>query len=1031
MSATIPQPGPAGRVISAAQERLWFLHRMDPDDASYNMYIVWRLRGPLVVESLDAAIATAVARHEVLRTRYQAAEDGTPRPVVDPASAFVLVRCDVSSSSDAEGAARALVASQTNAPFDLAADLPLRGLLIRLATADHVLCLVLHHIAGDGWSLNLLAEQVRRLYLGERLPAPSLQFGDVAAALRERGQPDYWPDRLAGAPPVELPRDRRPAPGDDRDDLSAGAFHVVRLPPETVARLTAAAARNRCTLYMALVAIYQTLLAVHSGQSDVVVGGVLAGRDRPEWEPVVGYLAATVVLRGDLSGDPTVADLLVATRRTLLGAMEHPDVPFEELPDRMLQTLVVLHSQDVGGLGRSDDFGGLRIEDFPAGFARAKFDLMLEAAPDEGGLRLVLGYRTAMFEPSTIVRLGERLALLAEEFADPSRRLSELRTLTADDIRTLTDWEHGSALADAGPSTKTSPDPESEAVICGKTSVSYGELGLQVDRLAARLVGSGVGPGSVVGVRIPRSVGMVVAVLAVRRAGAAYLPLAVDDPEERVRRLVADSGAVRVLTSADPDAVDTGDGTGWNRAPTADLDDAACVLYTSGSTGAPKGVIVTGRNVAARVAWMRSTYDLGPGDRVVQLAPLTFDTHVEEIHPTLAAGATLVLVPDGPLALPELLASPSGAGITVLDLPTAYWHHLVTMIDDITWPPALRLVILGGEQAQGAAVAAWHARFGDTVRLVNTYGPTEATVIATACELRADDEAAHARPPIGRPIAETWVRVLDPAGRRVPPGAAGELCIGGAGVTRGYLNLPEQTAQRFIPDPHGSAGSRLYRTGDRARWRPDGRLEFLGRLDDQIKVRGIRIEPGEIEAALLGCPGVRQACVAVRDEALVGYLVAAHALNPEHVRSRLAAQLPAHLVPAAWVQLDALPLTATGKVNRDALPAPRPVADAGYQPPTGDAEELLASVWSAVLRLERIDRREDFFALGGHSLSAMRAAARLTALIEVDVPVRLIFAHRTLAAQAAAVEARIVEDLEELDASASGASGDLEETEAS
>ncbi|NUR59804.1 MAG: amino acid adenylation domain-containing protein [Catenulispora sp.] len=1024
MSAMIPRPLSAGRAISAAQERLWFLHRMDPDDASYNMYIVWRLRGPLIIERLEEAIGTVVARHEVLRTRYQDGEDGLAYPVVEPAGSFVLGSCDVSESSDPESAARALVAAQTNAPFDLAADLPLRGQLIRLAPEDHVLCLVVHHIAGDGWSLNILAEEVRRLYLGERLPAPSLQFSAVVEARQESSQPDYWPQRLRGAPPVELPCDRRPAP---EDDLGAGSFHIVQLSPETVARLASAAVRSRSTLFMGLVAMYQTLLAVHSGQTDVVVGSVFAGRDRLEWEPVIGYLGVTVALRADLSGDPTVADLLVATRRSVLGAMDHPDVPFEELPDGMLQTLVVLHSQDVGTLGRSDDFGGLHCEDFPAGFARAKFDLMLEAAPDEGGLRLVLGYRTALFEPSTIVRLGERLALLAEEFADPTRRLSELRTLTADDVSVLTEWEHGSELADSGPATESSPDPESPAVECGETSVSHAELELQVERLAARLVSSGVGPGTVVGVRIPRSVGMVVAVLAVRRAGAAYLPLAVDDPEDRVRRLVADSGAALVLTSADPDDIDAGAGAGQSSVAAADLDDPACILYTSGSTGAPKGVVVTGRNLAARVAWMRSGYGLGPGDRVVQLAPLTFDTHVEEIYPTLAAGATLVLLPDGPLALPELLASPRGAAITVLDLPTAYWHQLVTMIDDITWPPKLRLVILGGEQAQGSAVAAWHARFGDTVRLVNTYGPTEATVIATACELRADDEASHARPPIGRPIGQTCVRVLDPAGRRVPPGAVGELCVGGGGVAHGYLNRPEQTAQRFIVDPYGSAGSRLYRTGDRARWRPDGRLEFLGRLDDQIKVRGIRIEPGEIEAALLGCPGVLQACVAVHDEALVGYLVAAPGLDPEHVRQRLAAELPAHLVPTAWVQLDALPLTATGKVDRAALPAPRPVADAEYQPPTGDAEQLVASVWNVVLRLEHIDRRDDFFALGGHSLSAMRVAARLTALIEVDVPVRLVFAHRTLAAQAAAVEALLIEALDALP----DAAGDLVETEAS
>ncbi|WP_460494919.1 non-ribosomal peptide synthetase [Dactylosporangium cerinum] len=436
--------------------------------------------------------------------------------------------------------------------------------------------------------------------------------------------------------------------------------------------------------------------------------------------------------------------------------------------------------------------------------------------------------------------------------------------------------------------------------------------------------------------------------------------------------------------------------------PEATLDGAAYVLYTSGSTGTPKAVVVDHEALAARVDWMRRDYGLGPGDTIVQFAPLAFDTHAEELWPALGAGATVRLLPDGPLSLPEVLAGPAGPEITVLDLPTAYWHDLVAQLDTVAWPPRLRLVILGGEAVHAAAVARWRARFGDTVRLVNTYGPTEATIIATSTDLGAGDAAGT--PAIGVPLPGVRVAVVDADLRPVPPGAHGELLLGGTGLARGYLGRDDLTRDRFVP----WRGARCYRTGDRVRLRADGRLDFAGRLDDQLKVRGFRIEPAEVEHHLLACPGVTGAAVTAHDGALVAYV--AGAVPVDTLRARLAAQLPGHLVPDRWIAVEALPRTPSGKIDRRSLPAV-PSRPEPSRPPRTDAEQLIADVWADVLGVDGAGVDDDFFALGGHSLLAVRVAARLRAITDLDLPIRLLFTHRRLADLAVAVEQRLLDDL--------------------
>ncbi|MFI7454092.1 amino acid adenylation domain-containing protein [Nonomuraea sp. NPDC049714] len=1054
--------------LSFGQERLWFLQRFDPRDASYNMCLVLRLRGALDVGALDAALEALVARHESLRTRFPDV-NGEPIAVIHPPGPVQVERLDLTpdAASDAaperdstadckadpEERARRLVAERTNAPFDLAGAPPLRITLLTIGPGHHVLCFVLHHIIADGSSFSVLFDDLFAFYqaaaAGAEPPLAPLpvQFGDIALWQRERDRGeaaeeslDYWRRRLAEPPLLELPTDK---PGGERPE---GAFHTFRIPQEVVARLERLAQEHGASLFMVLVAAYQVLLARHTGQSDILVGTPWATRDRVELEPVIGYLTDTLVLRGDLTGDPPFRDLLAATRGTVLDAHAHRAVPFERLigelgvprdlqRNPLLATMIILHSQ-AGDGAPPERVGGLGVELFDGGFRQAKFDLALETWRNDEGLLAVLGYDATLFHAATVEGLAERFAVLLRGIADaPETPLSRLPLLTGRDTAALAGGGDPAALTGGGaPYRQSEPvpvlfqravaaTPDATALLCGAERVSYAELDLRVARLAAALRRRGVADGCVVGAFLDRSAEAVVALLAIWRAGGAYLPLDPDHPDERLAFLIGDSAARLVVTDErlarrlPPDTVTLiaadearrGDDRwlgGWHE---VEPDDPAYVIYTSGSTGVPKGVLVEHGSLAGRVRWMREAYDLRPGDRVVQFASLSFDAHVEELYPALTAGAGVLLLPDGALSLPAALRTPAGREVTVLDLPTAYWHRLTESPDDVAWPEGLRLVILGGEQVQATAVARWRDRFGDRIRLVNTYGPTEATVIATAVTLGVDD--ATRRPPIGWPLDGTTAHVLGPYGEPVPPGFPGELCLGGAGLARGYLGRPALTAERFIPDPYGPPGSRLYRTGDRARRLPDGTLEFLGRLDGQVKVRGFRVEPGEVEAALLAHPGVRQAVVTAAADRLVAYVVGA--AQPDELRRHLAARLPAHLVPTSWVPLDALPLTITGKIDPAALPAPEPEAAALFVPPGTDAEALVAGVWEQVLGLDvgRVGTLDDFFALGGHSLLATRVAALLGNALEVEVPIRTVFDRPSVAELAAAVENLLIEQL--------------------
>ncbi|MGI5274222.1 amino acid adenylation domain-containing protein [Nonomuraea sp. CA-218870] len=1045
-----PRPDGADPPLSFVQERLWFLQRFDPGDASYNMYLVLRLRGGLDTGALGEALDAVVARHESLRTSF-ADVDGEPVTVVHPPGPVSCERLDLEGSPDAEEQAERLVADRTNAPFDLAGAPPLRISLLRLGPDDHVLCFVLHHIIADGSSLGVLFDDLFALYLarvrGEEAELAPLrvQYGDIALWQRERDSGEaaeeslaYWRGQLADPPLLELPAD---LPGGERPE---GAFHSFLVPAELVSRLERLAQEHNASLFMVLVAAYQTLLARHTGQGDILVGTPWATRDRMELEPVIGYLTDTLVLRGDLTEDPSFSDLLGATRRTVLDAHAHRTVPFERLigelgvprdlrRNPLLATMIILHSQ--AGEGTPPErVGDLGVELFDGGYRQTKFDLSLETWRNEQGLLAVLGYDATRYHAATMEGLAARFEVLLRGIADaPGTPISQLPMLTdADDAavrgapaRGDEDGRRGGAETVPALIERTvAATPDAPALLWGGEAMSYARLDAEVARLAAALRRRGVAEGCVVGVCLRRSAEAVVALLAVWRAGGAYLPLDPDYPDERLAFLVDDSGARLVVTDAElaprlpgetvvlvsADESEDGDprwSGGWSPVEPAD---PAYVIYTSGSTGRPKGVLVEHGSLAGRVRWMREAYGVGPDDRVAQFASLSFDAHAEELYPALTAGAGVLLLPDGAASLPDALRTPAGGQVTVLDLPTAYWHRLTEALDDVTWPEPLRLVILGGEQVHAAAVARWRDRFGDRVRLVNTYGPTEATVIATAADL--DEADAVRRPPIGRPIGGTTAHVLGPYGEPVPPGFPGELCLGGEGLARGYLGRPELTADRFVPDPHGPPGARLYRTGDRVRRWPDGTLEFLGRFDAQVKVRGFRVEPGEVETALLTHPGVRQAVVTADGERLAAYVVGP--AGPDELRAHLASALPAHLVPTAWVSLPALPLTITGKVDVAALPAPGPGPVAEFVAPRTDAEALVAGIWGELLGVEAVGVDDDFFALGGHSLLATRVAALLRNALDTEVPIRTVFDQPTVAGFASAVERLVIEQLSSL-----------------
>ncbi|WP_170316789.1 non-ribosomal peptide synthetase [Acrocarpospora corrugata] len=1003
--------------MSLAQERLWFLHRLDPRDPSYHLFHVARLTGPLDPDRLAAALTVITDRHEVLRSRFPL-RDGSPVQVVDSPEPFALELVDLAEPDW-------LVTDRISRPFDLAADRLIRATLIATGPERFTFCLVVHHIVADAWSLGLLRHELAVLYAGEEPPPLPAQYADFVRDA-DTGAPkslDYWTEVLVGATPLDLPADRpRPAV------VTTAGGHVQRDLPESLLRaVDKFAAVERCTPFMVLMAAYQALLSGRSGSTDISIGFATAGRRRVEYEPLIGLFANTLVLRGDLSGDPTFRELLRRTRSRLLAAYRHGDVPF----DQLLTALDVARDQSRTPLFQAM-FGlfnlanptltlpGIETEHVEPEFPHATHELRF--AVWEKGMLAV--YNTDLFDATTITRyVAKYQDILEQVIREPEIPLSRLTAPRGDELDLVVHgWNQAapgvSGTFDAMFTAQVLAAPDALALVCGPDRLTYAELDRRVTDLAARIP---AGRGDLVAIQLPRSTELLVALLAVQRAGAAYVPLDPEYPPARLAFVLDDSGAQPLAPQSEPAAPPLAPQTAQRLAtravPTApplapraeatapksppSPEDPAYVLYTSGSTGLPKGVTVPHSALANLLAAMAAHLGSGPGDVWLAATSLSFDISALELYLPLVSGGTVVLAESNDA--PGLARLIRAECVTHAQATPSGWRAL---LDTGFRDPAL-VALAGGEALPAALARELRPRVG---RLVNVYGPTETTIWSTAWEVPADPGEIRIGSPIGGTRCYVVGEHLDP----LPIGVPGELLIGGCGVALGYHGRPALTADRFVPDPYGPPGARLYRTGDTVRRRPDGTLEFIGRADNQIKLRGHRIELGEIESVLETVPGVRQAVAAVHGEILVAYVVPPPG-DQDELRRRLAERLPEYMIPALFAGLDALPLTANGKVDRRALPAPDGLPGAGrpaYVAPRTDAEELVAEVWSDVLGPgDPIGVHDDFFRIGGHSLMTVRVSVRLAAITGIELPLRTLFARRTVADVATALEERLREEL--------------------
>jgi amino acid adenylation domain-containing protein len=1063
-----PVPRDGSLPLSFAQERLWFLDRLQEGGAVYNVPLAVRLRGNLEIPALAAAFGEIVLRHETLRTTFPE-RDGEPVQVIAPAAdlpPWELPVVDLAALPDSVRAAevRALEERESLWPFPLERGPLLRSTAFRLAERDHLLLLNMHHVISDGWSLGVLLSEASVLYgavlAGEPSPLPPLgvQYADFAAWQRrwlsgERlaKQVDFWQRQLAGAPAVlELPADRpRPAV-----QTQHGGRAPVRIPPGLADRLGALSRRRGVTPFMLLLAAWQTLLLRSTGQEDLVVGAPIAGRVRPEVEPLIGFFVNTLALRGDLSGNPIFLDLLSRVRKVALAAYAHQELPFEKLVDEikpardlahqpLVQVMFALQNTPLGAL----ELPGILLEPFELGETIAKLDATLALSEIAGRLDGVLEYNTDLFDRSTMIRLAEHYEILLEGIAaDPAQRLADLHLLTAGERhQLLVEW------ADAGRSfhgvclhqlfeRQAALRPDAPAAVFESLTWSYGELDRRANQLAHHLLRLGVGPEVRVGLFVERSLDMLVGMLGTLKAGGAYVPLDPGYPKERLAFTLGDSGARVVLTQerlagrlpqsgarvvrldADWDTIakEPGESPGG---PVA-ADDVAYVIYTSGSTGKPKGVVIPHRAVVMYISTTSPLFGIAPGGRNMQFSSISFDASVEEIYGCLTHGATLYVRGEAQEGASELLAWMAEREITWAQLPTAFWHQLAAAMEteSLPFPPSLRVLMIGGEKALAQRLVSWWKRVPEGFRFINAYGPTETTVAATLAPFpgaRPVDESLL-EVPLGRPLSFVRAYVLDRRLRPVPIGVTGELHLGGQGLARGYLGRPDLTAEKFIPHPFaqlsGKAGERLYRTGDIVRLLPDGMLEFVGRVDDQVKIRGFRIELGEIETTLARHPQVGEAVVMTREDApgekhLVAYVSAKAepAPAPEDLTAFLAQELPAYMVPGAVLVLPSMPTNAHGKVDRRALagiaPGPPRSRQETYVAPGSGLEERIAAVWREIFGIEQVGVHDNFFDLGGNSLLIVKLHSRLQKALGRSFPLVDLFKHPTVAALAGSLGA--------------------------
>ncbi len=1049
-----PVPRDGDLPLSFAQQRLWFIEQLDPGNSVYNFPVAVRLKGSLNLAALEQSLNEIVRRHEALRTTFSMV-DGQPVQVIASRLNIALPIVDLTKlpELERENEVQRLVVEEARRPFDLARGPLLRARVLQLAEDEQVGLLTMHHIVSDGWSAGILIREMAALYqtycVGSPSPLPELpiQYADFAYWQREwlqgavlQRQLDYWKKQLDGAPPLlELPEDHpRPAVRTFR-----GGHQSLLLPKAVGSALKALSRTEATTLFMTLLAAFKVLLSCYTRQDDLLVGTPVANRNRLEVEGLIGFFVNALVLRTDLSGDPTFRELIRRVRKVCVDAYVHQDLPFERLVEELhierdlsrnplFQVMFVLQNASVHAV----ELPGLTLNPVIADGGTTHFDLTLHIADTEQGLVETVAYNTDLFDADTMTRMLAHFQTLLEAIVkDPDRHLSDLSLLTdtqreqvllgSNDIRCGYTPDPGIHQLFEAQVERT---PDAIAIVLEDERLTYRELNGRANQLAHSLRRLNVGPEVPVGVCLERSMEVVISLLGILKAGGVYLPLDPAYPKQRIGFMLEDSKAPVIVTQKrliqglpehrarlvclDSDAEAITRESAENPTSSSQPENLAYIIYTSGSTGQPKGVLVSHGSIAEHCRDAERYYQLQPTDRVLQFASMSFDLSLEQILPTLIVGARLVVVGREVWRAGEFHSKAAEFGLTVVDLPTEYWQELVQ-----EWAagpqPVLntqyRLFLVGGDTMSPEVLNLWQQTSLRSVRLINAYGPTEATITATAFETnsRLGNSTRLHRVPIGRPLANREIYILDRHCNPVPIGVPGELHIGGRSLARGYLNRPDLTADRFIPDPFSNtAGARMYKTGDLARHLPDGNIEYIGRTDHQVKIRGFRIELGEIEAALAQHPAVRQAIVSTHQEVraekrLIAYVVGdrKHAPTANDLRSFLKDRVPEYMVPSVFMLLDSVPTMANGKIDRGALPKPdqsRPEMGKVFVAPRDALEIQLAGLWEEVLNIRPIGVTDNFFELGGHSLLAVRLFALIEKRMGKRLPLAALFRGATV-----------------------------------
>ena len=1049
--------------LSYAQQRLWFLDQLEPNSPFYNISLALHLAGNLQVDVLEKSLQEIIQRHEALRTNFATVE-GNPVQVIKPESNWqlTLVNGKDSPKYREEQEIKKWLETHSHQPFDLANDSLIRATLLQLSDTEHFLLICLHHIVSDGWSMGVFIEELTTLYhaytkgLEPLLPELPIQYADFAIWQREylqgeirQNQLNYWQKQLAAAPALlDLPTDY---PRPLQQSFQGDRIKCI-LSPELSQGLNKLSREKGVTLFMTLLTAFQTLLYRYTGQTDILVGTPIANRTRSELAGLIGFFVNTLVLRTDLAGNPSFSELLKQVRETATDAYDHQDLPFEMLvealqPERnmsytpLFQVMFGLDNEPINEIALE----GIKVTRQPLEFKTAKFDLSLSIQVKEARLTAIWEYNTDLFDKSTIERLsGHFVNLLTGIIANPEQTVSQLPLLTESERNQLlfdwnqteTDYKNELCLHQLF-EQQVKQNPQVIAVKLEDEFLTYQELNCKANQLAHYLQSLGVKAESLVGIFVERSLDMIIGILGILKAGGAYIPLDIDYPQERIAYLIEDTQLSILLTQSQLlEQLPAFQGTticldqDWSIiakqskvSPLVEVDqhNLAYIIYTSGSTGQPKGVMIEHRSVVNYILTTIREYGITSEDQVLQFSSICFDASVEEIFGGLLSGATLVLRTE------EMLRSSEDFWqccqkwqLTVLGIPTAYWHQLAAelTLDNLRILSNIKVIFIGGEAIQTAKVQQWQTvtgHYSPLPRLFNGYGPTEATIATTFYQFTSP---TITNVPIGRPISNTQIYILDACLQPVPVGVAGELHIGGVGLARGYFNRPELTQEKFIPNSFekdevipptplnkgGNEPSKLYKTGDLARYLPDGNIEYVGRIDNQVKIRGFRIELGEIEAVLSQNQAVQSSCVIVREDnpgekQLVAYIVPKLGvkLTSGDLRQFLSHKLPGYMVPGAFVMLESFPLTANGKIDRRALKAPSNTSDSDRFIEARNQLELnLVQIWSKVLKIDKISVHDNFFDLGGHSLLAPYLITQIKEQLGKEIAVTTIFQNPTI-----------------------------------